>query len=240
MNKMQHHSDAHLNSGSSVVLKCCNVFKEYVDAGVRIKVLNGISLSVEKGEQIAIMGRSGSGKTTLLQVLGGLDLPTSGEIHIDGQPIQKMRESRLERVRNHSLGFIYQMHHLLPEFNAIENVAMPLLIGNVLPEIAKKRAITLLEQVGLHARLSHRPAELSGGERQRVAIARALVNNHSCVLADEPTGNLDDESALQVLEIMQELNRQKKTSLVIVTHDPALAAKMDRTLILQGGHLLPA
>lgn len=228
------------SSKESVVLECRNVFKEYVDASRRIKVLNGISLLVKKGEQIAIMGRSGSGKTTLLQVLGGLDLPTSGEICIDGQPIQKMSESRLEKVRNQSLGYIYQMHHLLPEFNSLENVAMPLLIGNISPDIAAKRAAALLEQVGLQARLSHRPSELSGGERQRVAIARALVNDPSCVLADEPTGNLDDESASQVLEIMQELNRQKKTSLIIVTHDPALAARMDRTLILQNGHLLPA
>lgn len=228
------------SSKESVVLECRNVFKEYVDASRRIKVLNGISLLVKKGEQIAIMGRSGSGKTTLLQVLGGLDLPTSGEICIDGQPIQKMSESRLEKVRNQSLGYIYQMHHLLPEFNSLENVAMPLLIGNISSDIAAKRAAALLEQVGLQARLSHRPSELSGGERQRVAIARALVNDPSCVLADEPTGNLDDESASQVLEIMQELNRQKKTSLIIVTHDPALAARMDRTLILQNGHLLPA
>ncbi len=219
------------------VLECHDIFKEYVDAGMRVKVLNGISFSVEKGEQIAIMGRSGSGKTTLLQMLGGLDLPTHGEIWIDSQPIQKMGESHLERVRNQSLGFIYQMHHLLPEFSALENVAMPLLIGNITPKIAKERAIVLLEQVGLQARLHHRSAELSGGERQRVAIARALVNNPSCILADEPTGNLDDESAEQVLEIMQELNRSKKTSLVIVTHDSKLALKMDRTLILQGGHL---
>lgn len=238
MNK-RHPIHAAEGSEKPVVLECRNVFKEYVDAGVRIKVLNGISLAVAKGEQIAIMGRSGSGKTTLLQVLGGLDLPTFGEISIDNQPIQKMSESRLERIRNQSLGYIYQMHHLLPEFSALENVVMPLLIGKVSPEIAKKRATALLEQVGLQARLSHRPSELSGGERQRVAIARALVNNPSCVLADEPTGNLDDESALQVLEIMQELNREKKTSLIIVTHDPLLAAKMDRTLILQGGHLLP-
>lgn len=224
---------------SAVVLECKSVFKEYEDVDTRIKVLMGISLSVKRGEQIAIMGRSGSGKTTLLQMLGGLDAPTSGEIWINGENLHKMSERQLERVRNQSLGFIYQMHHLLPEFTAIENVAMSLLIGKVKPKIAEARSIELLEQVGLKDRLNHRPAELSGGERQRVAIARALVNQPACVLADEPTGNLDDENAAHVLDVMQALNRTYKTSLIIVTHDPALAARMDRTLILHGGNLTP-
>jgi lipoprotein-releasing system ATP-binding protein len=240
MSKIQHKDLSSEKTEKNIVLKCQNVFKEYVDADTRVKVLNDISLSVQQGEQIAIMGRSGAGKTTLLQVLGGLDIATAGEVWIVNQAVKKMSESRLERIRNQSLGFIYQMHHLLPEFTALENVAMPLLIGNISANIAKRRAAALLEQVGLQARLSHRPAELSGGERQRVAIARALVNDPSCVLADEPTGNLDDEHAGQVLEMMQALNRLKKTSLIIVTHDSKLASKTDRILILQGGHLLPA
>jgi lipoprotein-releasing system ATP-binding protein len=223
----------------SVVLECREVVKDYEDANTKIKVLTGVSLSVQRGEQIAIMGRSGSGKTTLLQMLGGLDAPSSGEIWINGQNLHKMSERHVERLRNQSLGFIYQLHHLLPEFTAIENVAMPLLIGNIKPSVAAERAIALLEAVGLKNRLNHHPAELSGGERQRVAIARALVNQPSCVLADEPTGNLDDKNAQQVLEVMQTLNRTAQTSLIIVTHDPALATKMDRTLVLHGGQLEP-
>lgn len=219
------------------VIECKEVFKEYQDANTRIKVLMGISIAVQPGEQIAIMGRSGSGKTTLLQMLGGLDSPTAGEIWMNGHNLHTLPEHRLEKIRNQTMGFIYQMHHLLPEFTALENVAMPLLIGNVEPYIAEGRAKELLKQVGLKHRLLHRPSELSGGERQRVAIARALVNNPDCVLADEPTGNLDDENALQVLEVMQSLNRTRKTSLIIVTHDPELAAKMDRSYILHGGHL---
>ncbi len=220
-----------------LALECRQVCKEYKDAETRVKVLTNVSLAVQRGEQIAIMGRSGSGKTTLLQMLGGLDAPTSGEVWINGHNLHKMSESRLERLRNQSLGFIYQMHHLLPEFTAIENVAMPLLIANQDPREATERAKLLLDQVGLGLRLHHRPSELSGGERQRVAIARALINNPDCVLADEPTGNLDDENAAHVFEIMQALNRAKQTSLIIVTHDVDLAAKMDRTLILHGGNL---
>jgi len=219
----------------ALVLECRKVYKEYSDVDTRIKVLSGISLAVKSGEQIAIMGRSGSGKTTLLQILGGLDIPSSGEILINGQNLHTLSENKLEKLRNSSMGFVYQMHHLLPEFSALENVAMPLLIGQFSPSIAKERAVALLEQVGLRSRIHHRPSELSGGERQRVAIARALVNEPSCVLADEPTGNLDDENALQVFQAMQSLNRSKKTSLIIVTHDATLAAKMDRTLVLHGG-----
>jgi lipoprotein-releasing system ATP-binding protein len=219
------------------VLECREVFKEYQDAHTRVKVLMGVSLVVKRGEQIAIMGRSGSGKTTLLQMLGGLDVPTGGEVWMNGHNLHQLPESRLEKIRNRTMGFIYQMHHLLPEFTALENVAMPLLISDVEPEVAEKRAVDLLKQVGLSKRLEHYPGALSGGERQRVAIARALVNNPDCVLADEPTGNLDDENAAQVFEIMQSLNRTHKTSLIIVTHDPALAQKMDRTYVLHGGHL---
>jgi lipoprotein-releasing system ATP-binding protein len=229
-----------LNNGKpadSVVLECREVHKDYKDVDTQVKVLMGVNLSVQRGEQIAIMGRSGSGKTTLLQMLGGLDAPSSGEIWIDGHNLHRLSERRLEQMRNRSLGFIYQMHHLLPEFSAIENVAMPLLIGKVEPKLATKKAVELLEAVGLKERLNHRPAELSGGERQRVAIARALVNQPRCVLADEPTGNLDDKNAEHVLEVMQDLNRSYKTSLIIVTHDPALAEKMDRTLVLHGGQL---
>lgn len=219
------------------VLECREVCKEYIDVNTRVKVLMGVSLSVKPGEQIAIMGRSGSGKTTLLQMLGGLDMPTTGEIWMNGQNIHRLSEQNREKMRNQSLGFIYQLHHLLPEFTALENVAMPLLIGKIAPSIARERATALLEQVGLKERAHHRPGELSGGERQRVAIARALVNNPTCVLADEPTGNLDDENAAHVLDVMQSLNRIYQTSLIIVTHDTALADKMDRTLTLHGGHL---
>lgn len=223
----------------TAILECRSVHKNYFDVDTTIKVLTGISLTVKRGEQIAIIGRSGSGKTTLLQLLGGLDRPTEGEIWIKNKNIQTISEKEREIMRNKTLGFIYQMHHLLPEFTAVENVAMSLLIGNVPPVLAKERAVELLEQVGLKDRLTHRPSELSGGERQRVAIARALVNNPDCVLADEPTGNLDDEHADQVFEVMQTLNRERNTSIIMVTHDNSLAAKTDRTLVLHGGQLLP-
>ncbi len=226
-----------LQPAAGVVLECRDVHKEYKDAASVVRVLLGVSLTVKKGEQIAIMGRSGSGKSTLLQMLGGLDFPTTGEIWINGYNLHRLNEHYLERLRNKSLGFIYQMHHLLPEFTAIENVAMPLLIGKVEPALAKTRAIEFLEQVGLENRLHHRPSELSGGERQRVAIARALVNNPECVLADEPTGNLDDENAEQVFDMMQSMNRANGTSLIIVTHDAALADRMDKTYVLHGGVL---
>lgn len=226
---------------SPIVLDCKDLYKEYIDGSdIRLKILTGVSLAIKQGEQIAIMGRSGSGKTTLLQMLGGLDAPTRGEVWINGQNIHALTEPERCRVRNQSLGFIYQFHHLLPEFTAIENVAMPLLIGKIAPKLAAERAEALLETVGLKERLQHKPSELSGGERQRVAIARALVNEPDCILADEPTGNLDDENAQQVFEVMCSLNRQFKTSIILVTHDPELAAQLDRTLILHAGQLLPA
>ncbi len=220
------------------VIECKDVHKNYFDGSTSLHVLNGVSLTVARGEQVAIMGRSGSGKTTLLQMLGGLDSPSQGDIAINGQPLRGIREAELCLLRNQSLGFIYQFHHLLPEFTALENVVMPLLIGRMEPKPAKVKALELLEAVGLKHRVHHRPAELSGGERQRVAIARALVNEPDCVLADEPTGNLDDDSAAEVFEVMRALNRSKKTSIILVTHDPALAAMLDRTLILQSGQLI--
>lgn len=223
---------------NAIVLECRDVYKEYWDVDAPIRVLTGINLSVKRGEQIAIMGRSGSGKTTFLQLLGGLDKPTKGDIWINGENINQLNERNREKLRNQTLGFIYQMHHLLPEFTAVENVAIPLLIGRGSLTKAKIHATEMLERVGLKDRLAHRPAELSGGERQRVAIARALVNNPDCVLADEPTGNLDDENAAHVFEVMQNLNRSLNTSIIIVTHDASLAARMDRTLELHGGHLV--
>lgn len=225
---------------NDIVLECQEISKEYVDGATCLKILTGVNLTVKRGEQLAIMGRSGSGKTTLLQLLGTLDIPTKGKIFINGENINTLSESERGRVRNQSLGFIYQFHHLLPEFSALENVAMPLLIGNIQPKEAIRRSKELLELVGLKDRLQHRPSELSGGERQRVAIARALVNEPDCVLADEPTGNLDDETAAQVFSIMQDLNKKLKTSIIVVTHDPNIAAKLDRTLTLHGGQFAVA
>ncbi len=225
----------HPDRGMSIV--CRDLCKEYQEGPNRIRVLKALNLSVAHGEQVAIMGRSGSGKTTLLQLLGGLDRPTSGEVFLKGHALTRLSESEIERLRNQSLGFVYQSHHLLAEFSALENVAMPLLIAKQALVSAKARAIECLEAVGMEHRLNHRPAQLSGGERQRVAIARALVNRPDCVLADEPTGNLDEESAKQVFEILQSINRVYQTSLIIVTHDAALAAKMDRIATLHHGCL---
>jgi len=223
---------------TSIVLACEDLYKEYQDVDSPIKILTGVCFQVERGEQIAIMGRSGSGKTTLLQMLGGLDTPTAGDIWINNRSLRRLSEKEREQLRSRSLGFIYQMHHLLPEFTALENVAIPLLIQGISPKIAKRDALGLLDSVGLGARAEHFPNQLSGGERQRVAIARALVNRPECILADEPTGNLDDESAEQVFSVMQALNRTHQTSLIVVTHDLMLAQKMDKTYILHGGKLL--
>lgn len=219
------------------VLRCQNLKKIFSDAGMHVEVLKGITLEVQASETIAIMGASGSGKSTLLHLLGGLDKPSSGQVWVDGIEISTMSESKKGDIRNRVLGFIYQFHHLLPEFNALENVAMPLLIRHTNPKIATEKAMALLNKVGLEKRVYHRVGELSGGERQRVAIARALVTDAKCVLADEPTGNLDNKTSEHVLEIMLRLNQDLKTSFVIVTHDIKIANRMNRMLLLEDGRL---
>lgn len=219
------------------VLRCVNLKKTFIDGKIQVEVLKGISLTVKHGELLAIMGSSGSGKSTLLHLLGGLDKPTSGQVWINSAELTALSETKKGQLRNRELGFVYQFHHLLPEFNALENVALPLLIRHVKPAIAQEKAKELLAQVGLSHRMQHRIGELSGGERQRVAIARALVTDAKCVLADEPTGNLDNRTAEQVFDLILQLNKSLNTSFVIVTHDPNLAKRMHRTLTLVNGQL---
>lgn len=221
----------------SSIVRCENLCKTYT--GLDVAVLNGIDLNVRKGEQIAIVGASGSGKSTLLHLLGGLDTPSEGTVELLGNNLNQLSETRKGQIRNDALGFVYQFHHLLPEFTAVENVAMPLLIGRLSREKALVQASNMLERVGLSHRLEHMPGELSGGERQRAALARALVTEPDCILADEPTGNLDRVTANQVFELLIEINVALKTSLIVVTHDMTLADKMDRRYQLEDGQLVP-
>ncbi len=222
---------------SNLVLQCMNVSKSFRDAGLLVDVLSDINLSIAAGERIAIVGSSGSGKSTLLHLLGGLEEPTQGEVWVAGKKLSELNQAQRGMWRNQNLGFIYQFHHLLPEFTALENVAMPLLIRKTNPSDAKRQAFEILEKVGLSKRVDHKPGEMSGGERQRAAIARALVTKPRCVLADEPTGNLDRHTADQVYQTMLELNAAIETSLVVVTHDETLAHRMDKIYHIKDGKL---
>ncbi|MDF2623765.1 MAG: lolD [Kosakonia cowanii] len=222
---------------NKILLQCDNLCKRYQEGSVQTDVLHNVSFSMAEGELMAIVGSSGSGKSTLLHLLGGLDTPTSGDVIFGDRPMSKLSSTAKAELRNRELGFIYQFHHLLPDFTALENVAMPLLIGKKKPAEIDSRAREMLRAVGLEHRASHRPSELSGGERQRVAIARALVNNPRLVLADEPTGNLDARNADSIFELLGELNRAQGTAFLVVTHDLQLAKRMNRQLEMRDGHL---
>ena len=222
---------------AGVVIRAEGLAKTYAEGKMRTPVFDGLELAVQAGETVAIVGASGAGKSTLLHLLGGLDTPSAGEVYVAGQKMSALSDSARGRLRNRALGFVYQFHHLLPEFTALENVMMPVMLAGEDVASAADKARTLLEQVGLGHRLEHKPGELSGGERQRAAVARALVNRPACLLGDEPTGNLDEKTAAVVFELMLQLNRAQHTSLVLVTHDRRLARRLDRVLELRNGRL---
>ncbi len=223
---------------SDTIIKCHNISQIFKDGDTIIPVLDKIDFEIKHGENIAIMGASGAGKSTLLQLLGGLDTPTLGNVFIKGTDVSSVNAKKLGLLRNKYLGFVYQFHHLLPEFSALENVMMPLLIAKLNKSEAKQKATELLKRVGLMDRIKHRPGQLSGGERQRAAIARALVTNPACILADEPTGNLDESTATTVMNLMLELTEQQNNGLIVVTHDKSLANQMSKTYELTGGKLV--
>ena len=225
---------------SNPIILAQQVSKTYQDGKLNVSVLRDLNVRIDEGESVSIIGASGSGKSTLLHLLGGLDVPSFGSIELMGQNIAHINAAQLGQLRNRYLGFVYQFHHLLAEFTALENVMMPLLIGKMDKETASKQAIAMLEKVGLKERMMHRPTELSGGERQRAAIARALVNQPKCLLADEPTGNLDRQNAVNVLDMMLELKNELGTALVVVTHDDQLAQRFERVLLMNDGQLQAA
>ena len=226
-------------ANDGIVIRCDRLGKTYQEGDLRTPVFDQLDLSVRAGETVAIVGASGAGKSTLLHLLGGLDQASSGEVYVAGQRISGLGERARGELRNRALGFVYQFHHLLPEFTALENVMMPLLVRGTAVSEARKPALALLERVGLGHRLGHKPGELSGGERQRAAVARALVTRPACVLGDEPTGNLDEKTAATVFDLLLELNREQGIALVMVTHDRRLARRLDRTLELTQGQLRP-